>query len=342
MHADFVAFIKELPTFQNYEAFNLSENTEIIRQEEEATNLIKTFNLSSKNQKNPQTHAISYCEEIQKLIPSEVQMLGSLSSKHSTFVLKEQIEIINQLLRKVNTQVSTLNYQLNGKQTLDLTSETFLRDVNINKVPDCWIKSLDLSTTDIRSYLETLSTYSDYFRKEAFEVDNKYWVKAIRNPNKLLAALIFEFSMANDCSIDDVEVYSTIHFDEPEINKYDSFLLTGLTIVAANIDTESGKLIPAQHKCYKQNLPFVKIQLRRKRESIEKGSKEIFYECPVYETNSRLDLNIFFSLYMYKLSFVLFRMFIDGISSLCFYLSLPVECNPDILAKHGSATFTQM
>ena len=287
MHADFVAFIKELPTFQNYEAFNLSENTEIIRQEEEATNLIKTFNLSSKNQKNPQTHAISYCEEIKKLIPPEVQMVGSLSSKHSTFVLKEQIEIINQLLRKVNTQVSTLNYQLNGKQTLDLTSETFLRDVNINKVPDCWIKSLDLSTTDIRSYLETLSTYSDYFRKEVFEVDNKYWVKAIRNPNKLLAALIFEFSMANDCSIDDVEVYSTIHFDEPEINKYDSFLLTGLTIVAANIDTESGKLIPAQHKCYKQNLPFVKIQLRRKRESIEKGTKEIFYECPVYETNSR-------------------------------------------------------
>ena len=287
MHADFVAFIKELPTFQNYEAFNLSENTEIIRQEEEATNLIKTFNLSTNNQKNYQSQAISYCEEIKTLIPSEVKRQESLSSKHSTFVLKEQLEIINSLLRKVNTQVSTLNYQLKGKQTLDLSSETFLRDVNINNVPDSWIKTLDLSTRDIRKYFQTLSTYSDYFRNGAFEDDNKYWIKAIRNPNKLLAALIFEFSIANDCSIDDVEVYSTIHFDQPEINKYDSFLLTGLTIVNANIDFEYGKLIPAQHKCYKQNIPFVKLQLRRKRESTEKGTKEVFYECPVYETNSR-------------------------------------------------------
>ena len=287
LHEDFVAFIKELPTFQNYEAFNLSENTEIVRQEEEATNLIKTFNLSSSNQKVYQKNAISDCEEIKKLIPSEVEMIESLSSKHSTFVLKEQLEIINNLLRKVNTQVSMLNDQLKGKQTLDLSSETFLRDVNINKVPDSWIKSLDLSTRDINTYLEALSTNSDYFRKEAFECDNKYWMKAIRNPNKLLAALIFEFSIANDCSLDDVEVYSTIHFDEPEINKYDSFLLTGLTIVSANIDHESGKLIPAQHKCYKQSLPFVKMQLRRKRESNEKGNREVFYECPVYETNSR-------------------------------------------------------
>ena len=196
MHADFVAFIKELPTFQNYEAFNLSENTEIIRQEEEATNLIKTFNLSSKNQRNPQTHAISYCEEIKKLIPSEVQMLGSLSSKHSTFVLKEQIETINNLVCKVNSQVSCLNDQLKGKQTLDLRSEAFLKDVTNNKVPDSWIKSLDLSTQNLIVYLKTLSKYCDYFRKEAFEVTNKYWIKAVRNPNKLLAALIFEFSIA--------------------------------------------------------------------------------------------------------------------------------------------------
>ena len=289
LHEDFVAFIKELPTFQNYEAFNLSENTEILRQEEEATNLIKTFNLSSNNQGFYQDQAISDCEGIKKLIPSEVQMMESLSSKHSTFVLKEQIEIINNLIRKVNDQVSALDDQLMGKQTLDLSSETFLKDVNISKVPDSWMKLLDLSTRNINTYLETLSTYSNYFRKDAFESNNKYWIKALRNPNKLLTALIYEFSIANDCSIDDVEVYSTIHCDEPEINKYDSFIITGLTIVSANIDFENRKLIPAQHKSHKQSLPFVKIQLRRKRESIEKGNKEIFYECPVYETNSRLN-----------------------------------------------------
>ena len=109
-------------------------------------------------------------------------------------------------------------------------------------------------------------TISERKYEYEYEYDNKYWMKAIRNPNKLLVALIFEFSIANDCTLDDVEVYSTIHFDEPEINKDDSFLLTGLTIVSANIDPESGKLIPAQHKCYKQSLPFVKMQLRQKKE----------------------------------------------------------------------------
>ena len=288
MHSDFVAFIKELPAFQNYEAFNLSENTEILRQEEEARNLIKTFNLSSNNLKYEENSAkISECEEIQKLIPLEVNMQESLSSKHSTFVLKEQLETINNLLCKVNSQVSCLNDQLKGKQTLDLSSEDFLKDVTNNKVPDSWIKSLDLSTQNLITYLETLSKYCDYFRKEAFEVTNKYWIKAIRNPNKLLAALIFEFSITNDCSIDDVEVYSTIHSEEPDINKYDSFLLTGLTIVSANIDFESGKLVPAQHKCYKQNIPFLKLQLRRKRDDMERGSREVFFESPVYETNSR-------------------------------------------------------
>lgn len=104
--------------------------------------------------------------------------------------------------------------------------------------------------------------------------------------------MIFEFSVQKECAIEDVELISTIHDEEPEIDKLNSVLFTGLTITSANIDSETKKLMPAQHKLYNQEIPFVKITFMKKEvegDSVKKGN---LYECPIYETHDRNSVKI--------------------------------------------------
>ena len=100
-------------------------------------------------------------------------------------------------------------------------------------------------------------------------------------------ALLFEFSVLKECAIEDVELISTIHDEEPEIDKLNSVLFTGLTITSANIDSETKKLMPAQHKLYNQEIPFVKITFRKKEEEGDSVKRGNLYECPIYETHDR-------------------------------------------------------
>ena len=131
-----------------------------------------------------------------------------------------------------------------------------------------------------------------FFRNEALEDTNKFWLSAIRRADKLLNAMVFEFSVQKECAIEDVELISTIHDEEPEIDKLNSVLFTGLTITSANIDSETKKLMPAQHKLYNQEIPFVKITFRKKEEEGDSVKRGNLYECPIYETHDRNSVKI--------------------------------------------------
>ena len=104
--------------------------------------------------------------------------------------------------------------------------------------------------------------------------------------------MVFEFSVQKECAIEDVELISTIHDEEPEIDKLNSVLFTGLTITSANIDSETKKLMPAQHKLYHQEIPFVKITFRKKEDAGDGVKRGNLYECPIYETHDRNSVKI--------------------------------------------------
>ena len=165
LHEDFVTFIKELPIVQNFEAFNVSENSEILRQELEARNLIDTFSLSiNRKSVSQKVNPIEKCKEIYNKLPDKLNIPDILSNKHSTFVIKEQLETNNYLLSDIKIKVGNLLSQLEGKQTLDPICEEFLQDIRESTVPTSWVSSLNLSTSNIHEYLERLTKYCSYYR----------------------------------------------------------------------------------------------------------------------------------------------------------------------------------
>ena len=289
LHADFVSFIKEMPPEQNFEAFNISENSDFLRQEAEAKNLVNTFQKSiNRSRGEDDVNSIEKCKKIQEQLPEEVEIPETLSQKHSTFFIKEQLEANNKLISMIKIQVKSLLEQLEGKQTLDISSEEFLFNVDDYKVPDCWIDSLDFSTRHIEKYLQRMNEYCSYYREMVLE-DNIFWIPAIRKPEKLLNALLFEFCASQNYFKEEVEILASMHTEKPDFNTENSFLLTGVTLVSANIDQETKSMIPSHHKQHHEEVPFVKVEFRMK-ENIE-DKKANFYSCPVYETSSRFVSN---------------------------------------------------
>lgn len=165
LHKDFVAFIRELPVVQNYEVFNLSENTEIKIQETEAKYLIQNFNLTTRQvSETKMRNDLAKCVELTGRIPETITVPTNLSLKHSTFIIKEQIEAINTLLTKISEQLKRLESQLKGELIQEFQSEELLATVTTNRVPYKWKEKLDLSTDNLDDFINRLSKVCTYYR----------------------------------------------------------------------------------------------------------------------------------------------------------------------------------
>ena len=154
------------------------------------------------------------------------------------------------------------------------------------EVPELWLNSLDLNTGSLFIYLERLTAYCSYIRDIDLE-RNKFWISAIRKPQKLLQAFLFEYATSTGCSMEDVKIEVSINGEEPDKRRLDFVVLTGLTLVSANVDKESSKIVPAHHKSYNEILENVVIYFKIRKEIENEEKKHHLYNCPVYETTSR-------------------------------------------------------
>ena len=59
-------------------------------------------------------------------------------------------------------------------------------------------------------------------------------MSSIRKPEKLLNALLTEFSVRNKLRLEDVKIEASLWQERPDIDRSDTFLLTGLTLLNAN------------------------------------------------------------------------------------------------------------
>ena len=173
-------------------------------------------------------------------------------------------------------------------------------------------------------------------------------MSAIRKPEKLLNALMTEFSVREKLKLEDVNIEASLCQERPDIDRSDTFLLTGLNLLNANFEFDDNKLVAAHAKRYQQNIPFVKIKFERTGEKTEassnnttKRTRKNVYRCPVYETFNR-----YYVLHagndILTDQIKTCRSYLTGRSSLSFYLKLHCDCDPDILAKHGAALTSQI
>ena len=161
--------------------------------------------------------SIKECQWILEQIPEELPKLGSVET-HSQFIIKEQIEDYNHLRSKIQLQVQKLLQQLQGKKILDPLSEIYLKSIEIKQVPLNWRKTQDFSTLEIDVYVQKFIDYTNYFKQRNGSWTNTYWLPAIRNPAKLLKALMYEFSLKSGCSSDSVGIEVSILKEEPDIS----------------------------------------------------------------------------------------------------------------------------
>ena len=84
--------------------------------------------------------------------------------------------------------------------------------------------------------------------------------------------------------------------ERPDIDRSDTFLLTGLTLLNANFEFDDNKLVAAHAKRYSQDIPWVKIKFEKIGVNTEaaststttsKRTRNNVYQCPVYETFNR-------------------------------------------------------
>ena len=85
--------------------------------------------------------------------------------------------------------------------------------------------------------------------------------------------------------MDAVEITASIHEDEPE-DEDDCVVFTGMSLMLAEFDSETKKIVQAHHKNYSQNLSFVKICFKQITENSHENGK--IFDCPVYETINKL------------------------------------------------------
>ena len=134
-----------------------------------------------------------------------------------------------------------------------------------------------------------------YFREGALSEDNCYWLSSIRKPEKLLNALLTEFSVRNNLRLEDVNMETSLWQERPDIELSDTFLFTGLTLINANFEFDDNKLVVAHAKRYQQDIPFVKIKFEKTggektgagSVNTSKRTRNNVYRCPVYETFNR-------------------------------------------------------
>ena len=120
-------------------------------------------------------------------------------------------------------------------------------------------------------------------------------MSSIRKPEKLLNALLTEFSVRNNLRLEEVNIETSLCQERPDIDRSDTYLLTGLTLLNANFEFDDNKLVVAHAKRYQQDIPFVKIKFEKSGgEKTEAGSintskrtRNNVYRCPVYETFNR-------------------------------------------------------
>ena len=119
-------------------------------------------------------------------------------------------------------------------------------------------------------------------------------MSSIRKPEKLLNALLTEFSVRNQLRLEEVKIETSLCQERPDVDQSDTYLLTGLTLLNANFEFDDNKLVAAQAKRYHQNIPFVKIKFEKIGEKTEpissstsKRTRNNVYQCPVYETFTR-------------------------------------------------------
>ena len=80
--------------------FNVSENSEIIKQEKEARNLVASFKLSAKYKLDrAKVEPLLQCQEILEQVPTEIPALptSSLATRHAVFLIREQIDIYSRI-----------------------------------------------------------------------------------------------------------------------------------------------------------------------------------------------------------------------------------------------------
>ena len=122
-------------------------------------------------------------------------------------------------------------------------------------------------------------------------------MSSIRKPEKLLNALLTEFSVRNNLRLEEVKIETSLCQERPEVDQSDTYLLTGLTLLNANFEFEDNKLVAAHAKRYSQTIPYVKIKFEKtggeKTEAgptsstTSKRTRNNVYQCPVYETFNR-------------------------------------------------------
>ncbi|VDO05387.1 unnamed protein product [Rodentolepis nana] len=321
-YANYLEFIKALPSLPSPEVYGLHENADITKDNQETTQLFDAILLTLPREsgtvgegKSDETTVSELAMDILTKLPKEDFDIHSVIKRYPltyeesmNTVLRQELIRFNSLSSVIRSSLQNLLKAIKGFVVMSAELEELYGSMLVAKIPALWASKSYPSLKSLGSYvvdfLARLSFFSEWIFLDSPPV---FWISGFYFTQSFLTGVLQNFARKHTIPIDMVgfdfevkKVYVSSVLEPPSssnssvgktrknnfngLQRPDSgALITGLFMDGARWDAEMGVITESKPKILFDAMPVIWL-VPKELEKIERESK---YVCPVYKTSIR-------------------------------------------------------
>ncbi|XP_072377782.1 dynein axonemal heavy chain 7-like [Diabrotica undecimpunctata] len=280
-YSDYLKLVRNLPEFDNYEIYGISETFESIYSGSCSKTVIQLLS---------NTICISEVEQIEhndfKIISDVDRMLMYLPEQivvsYSDYVIENEVKTYNNINRNLRETLVLVKQSLSGLKPLTVELENISLQILRGNVPNKWKKWTYFGNSSLSEFITNLVLRINYFKNLTH--NNTYWLAAFLYPKALFCKIKLNFSLKYLIPVERLCLNFRLLRDCE--NSIEGIKITGLSVTNAEWDAEDQCFYEISSKFYNS---FSSILLTpNNNDKLSKISK--LYELPLYQSS---DMTLF-------------------------------------------------
>ncbi|XP_072152186.1 dynein axonemal heavy chain 3 isoform X4 [Bemisia tabaci] len=209
----------------------------------------------------------------------------------NSFLLQE-LERFNSLMETILSSLEMVQKAIKGSVSMSLELEAIFTDMLYDKVPSSWMSNSYLSLKTLPNYINDLADRIRFFFSWASgHIPLVFPLSHFFCAQSFIAAVMVNYSRVRGISINELEFKSEFIRTMPQqgqlTKKEESDIFCqGLYLEGAHFNADSQSLVDSIPKVLFEPLPLICFKPREKK----LNSGENIFECPLYKTRKREDL----------------------------------------------------
>ncbi|CAG9829699.1 unnamed protein product [Diabrotica balteata] len=281
-YSDYLKLVRNLPEFDNYEIYGISETLESLYSDSCSKTIIQVLS---------NTICISEVEQIEqndfKIISDVDRMLMYLPEQivlvsYSDYVIENEVKTYNNINRNLRETLVLVKQSLSGLKPLTVELENISLQILRGNVPNTWKKWTYFGNSSLSEFITNLVLRINYFKNLTH--NNTYWLAAFLYPKALFCKIKLNFSLKYLIPVERLCLNFGLLRDCE--NSTEGIKITGLSVINAEWDAEDQCFYEISSKFYNS---FSSILLTPNNN--DKSSKiSKLYELPLYQMS---DMKLF-------------------------------------------------